>query len=95
MHTRRDWTSAEIADLVRDYITKEFLYDRPDIQFDDRFPLVAEGLIDSIRIFRLVSYLEATFGFTISPRDITRRNFETVEAIVALVTAGLAPAGSD
>lgn len=83
------WTTDETRGLLRDYITREFLYDRPDIQFDDACQLVEQGLIDSIRMFRLVSFLETTFGFTVAPQDITRRNFETVEAIGALVQAGL------
>lgn len=78
---------AEVAETVRMHLQREFLHERPDIRLDDDFPLVEEGLIDSIGIFRLVNFLETTFDFALDPQDISLANFGSIRAIARLVNS--------
>lgn len=49
--------------------------------------LLDSGLLDSASILELVSFLEERFGFVISDEELLPENFETINAIVELVTS--------
>ena len=53
------------------------------------FPLDASlletGLIDSIGFFRLVSFLEMSFGIRVPDDDLLADNFQTLEKIIAYI----------
>ena len=51
----------------------------------DSKSLVSEGLLDSLDIMKLIVELENTFDIEIDPEDVLSDNFESVDAIVALV----------
>ena len=53
------------------------------IDVDD--DLVETGLIDSLGIVRLITYICEEFGVQLSGDDVRMENFETVEAIEALI----------
>jgi acyl carrier protein len=43
--------------------------------------LLAQGIIDSMGILSLVSFMEARFGIKASDDDMVPENFETLEAL--------------
>lgn len=47
--------------------------------------LMSEGILDSLDIMNLIMTLESEFDIEIDPEDVLSENFESVEAIVALV----------
>lgn len=47
--------------------------------------LLDSGLIDSAGLFELVAFLEERFGVVIADEELVPENFETIDAIVALV----------
>ncbi len=51
--------------------------------------LTESGIVDSLAIFRLVSFLEETFGVRIADDEIINENFASVDAIDKMVTAKL------
>jgi len=76
-----------VAETIRSHLQQEFLHDRPDVRLDDDFPLVEEGLIDSIGIFRLVNFLESTFDVALAPQDINLANFGSIRTIARMVNS--------
>lgn len=76
----------QIANAIKQYITETILYDRPGIQLTNHFPLLEQGLIDSIQLLNLVLFLQERFGVTVKPEEMVPENFATIEALVALVT---------
>jgi acyl carrier protein len=77
----------DIGRLIKDYISRQFLFDKPAVILTDDVPLIEQGIIDSLGIFLLVSFLEQQFAVKIHPEDVVLENFETIEAIVRLVEA--------
>ena len=74
----------EMSDMkqkVKDYIIREFSADNPQITLDDEESLIKEGLIDSLGLFLLISFLEKEFQIKVGQEDIVLENFETVTAI--------------
>lgn len=58
---------------------------RPDIEDIETTELVTEGLLDSFDIVTLVAEFDKAFGISIDGADITPTNFNTVDAIVAML----------
>lgn len=70
---------------------------------DEQFPgagaaqfgqsLLESGLIDSIGVLALVTWLEEHFGFVIDDADVLPENLDSVGALVAFVERKCAEAG--
>ncbi len=65
--------------LLLDYIRDELLDDAEDIAADDN--LLADGMVDSLGMLRLMDFIERTFALTVPPEDFTIENFRTIEIL--------------
>lgn len=81
MSMSQNYTEQQIKDIVRDYIQKEFMYDMPDSVLSNDTLLVEEGIIDSLGIFRLISFLQEQFELIVEPEDVVIEHFESINAI--------------
>lgn len=59
---------------------------RPDVDFEDNKELVDSGELDSFDIVTLVGELCDAYDIKIGADEIVPENFNSVEAIMALVT---------
>ena len=57
----------------------------PDVDFESETALVDDGLLDSFAILSLVGELEDTYDIRITPKELIPVNFNSAEAIFALV----------
>jgi acyl carrier protein len=51
--------------------------------------IIAEGLIDSLGIFKLIAYVEEAFAVTIEPDEVLLENFQTLRALRNLIVKKL------
>lgn len=72
---------------IKDFLTREVLSNKNIGAVGDTDNLIEMGVIDSLSILSLVSYLEKEFGIKIDDMDLMPDNFETIESICALVRA--------
>ncbi|MGH9494304.1 MAG: acyl carrier protein [Candidatus Sulfotelmatobacter sp.] len=79
--------SADVKDRVREYVLEEFAKAKGIDSITDDESLTKNGVIDSMGIFRLVAFLEETFGVRVGDEEITHDNLESVDAIEKLVLA--------
>lgn len=49
--------------------------------------LLLSGLVDSLGVMRLVSFIESTFGLQVPASDLKLKNFQTISAIVTYLEA--------
>jgi len=70
----------QIREFVQDVATTKGVS-----SFTDEESLLDNGVVDSMSIFRLVSFLEDTFRLRIADEDIVSENFETIEVIEQFV----------
>ena len=75
----------ELERRIRDYVTTELLYDRDAGSLGDDDSLLGPGLLDSVGILRLVSWLGEEFGVDIPDEDVVPDNIETVKRLADLV----------
>lgn len=77
--------SDNIEQVLKNHIREEFMFDRGDEPLDSDLPLIQEGIIDSLAIFMLISFVEEQFNVKIQPEDVILDNFESIDAIKALI----------
>jgi acyl carrier protein len=75
----------EVKDQIRQYVLEEFAKTKGINQITDQEVLTKNGIIDSMGIFRLVSFLEDTFNIRVGDEEITHDNLECIDAIERLV----------
>ncbi len=78
-------THSEITQALKRYIIETFLYGKPDFKLTDDLELFEERIIDSMGIFRLITFMNETFGIVIQPDKIVIENFRTIADITKLV----------
>ena len=51
--------------------------------------IIGEGLVDSLRIFKLIAFVEEKFTVTIEPDEVLLENFQTLRALRNLIVKKL------
>lgn len=59
----------------------------PGVDFEHETALIDDGLVDSLDIVTIVTELMSTFDVEITVDDLQPENFNSVDAIVALIEA--------
>jgi methoxymalonate biosynthesis acyl carrier protein len=69
---------------IRAFITDQIVKSKDVVLTDDRH-LIRDGLINSIDVMRLITFMTERFGLTLKEDDFNLENFETLASIYALV----------
>lgn len=84
----------EIQERLTEFVASELATrgDGRSVGLDDG--LLAEGIIDSMGVMQLVSFVEEALGAVVDDEDIVPENFESLRALTRLVVANRAGAPS-
>ncbi|MFZ0297086.1 MAG: acyl carrier protein [Candidatus Sulfotelmatobacter sp.] len=85
----------EIKSAVRQFIAENVLLAVHQTTIEDATPLVTGGLIDSIGMIGLVTFLEARFKVEFVPREINVHSLDTLDQIEELIQKKLAGQKTD
>jgi acyl carrier protein len=77
--------SVGFMDTIRRFVLEDLAAGTEFTTVGDSDSLVANGLIDSLGIFKLVAFLEEAFGIRIADDEILQENFRSIEAIATFV----------
>lgn len=82
-----------VREFLRDHVAQREASET--VTVDDS--LLDSGLLDSAGLFELVSFLEVRLGVAITDEELVPENFETINAIDALLSPkiGVADTGGD
>lgn len=58
---------------------------RPDVDFANETGLIDRGVLDSLDIMEIVAEIGDAFGVTLSPADIVPENFNSAQALWAMI----------
>jgi acyl carrier protein len=75
----------EIAELIHDFILREFLPGEDPGELTERTPLITGGVLDSISTLKLVTFLEDRFGITVEAYEAGVDRLDTIHQIAELV----------
>jgi acyl carrier protein len=82
---------SEARDSIREYLALHS--DCPVEEIDASRSLFDDGILDSLGLLELTSFLGERFGIVLQTSDVVADNFKTVETIVSLVDAKLGAPG--
>lgn len=57
----------------------------PEVDFENTSDLVDDGILDSLDIVALVTEIDAEMGVSIPAEEIVPENFNSVQALMALI----------
>jgi acyl carrier protein len=71
----------QVRDRVRQFIKDTFLVD--EVGDDDSF--LANGIIDSLGVMQLVTFVESEYGVRVADTDLIPDNFDSIARVAAYV----------
>jgi acyl carrier protein len=75
-----DLAAVGIRDRLRRFITNELLFEQ-SLALNDDDDLLLSGLVDSLGVVRLVTFIETEFHVVVPPEDVVLENFQTLTAM--------------
>jgi acyl carrier protein len=82
----------EIATNIRTYIAQNILFSGDDYPYPDEASFLDEGIVDSMNVLELVSFVEDQYGIKVADSDIVPDNFDSVSKLAEFVQVKKAPA---
>jgi acyl carrier protein len=73
----------EIQDVLRNYIINEGLDNQIPEGFNDDYDLIDNGIMDSLFMMNLVTYLEQQHQVEFGMNDMVPKNFKSINALAA------------
>jgi len=73
-----------IEDQLRVFIADETHLDGGVVLTDD-YPLIERGVVDSMGILNIVSFVESEFGIEVRDDELLQGNFGTISSIARLI----------
>jgi acyl carrier protein len=71
----------DIKTTVKTFILNEYLPGEDPVALTDATPLMTTGILDSIAVLKIVTFLEGQFGITIAPHEAVVENLNTLSDI--------------
>jgi len=78
-------TSDNIELSIREFIAHNILFNEQGFPYPDEASFLTEGIIDSIGVMELVSFVGDRFKIEVDPQDITPDNFDSVRRLADYV----------
>lgn len=78
-------TESEILATLRQYIQDNFLYMKPGFVLGDDDSLLRKGVVDSMGVLEVLSFLDETFGVNPADNEVTEANLGTLRAMAGFV----------
>ena len=75
----------EINAQIRDFIAHSLLFSDNGFGYDDNDSFLQEGIVDSVGVMDLVSFVEETFAVTVDDHEIIPDNFDSVNKLAHYV----------
>jgi acyl carrier protein len=77
----------DIKSTVKKFILSEYLPGEDPAALTDTTPLMTTGILDSIAVLKVVTFLENQFGIIIQPHEAVIENLNTLSDIERFVVS--------
>ncbi|MCL4788722.1 MAG: acyl carrier protein [Verrucomicrobia bacterium] len=74
-----------IESKIKEYIATNLLFSPEGFAYPDDASFLKEGIIDSIGVMELVSFVQSTFKIEVNQAEVTPDNFDSVARLAAFV----------
>lgn len=76
-----------MKDKLLNYIQQDLIGKRQSVTVSADDNLLTSGLIDSMGVMKLITFIEKEFGVKVPPQDMVIENFMSVNAISEYLTS--------
>jgi acyl carrier protein len=73
------------AQIIKQYVLDEFLPDVDAGELDDDYNLLDGGVIDSLAVLKVLSWLEKRFEISMDDVDLSPADFRSITAMTSFV----------
>jgi acyl carrier protein len=84
-------TATDRDRIIRSFIVEQYLPDVDPSVITAERDLLGDGIIDSLGLLKLISWVEDMFDVTVSDDDLDPDNFRSIAAIERYVAGSSAP----
>jgi len=70
---------------IKEYIAKNILFSDNGFPYEESASFLEEGIVDSVGIMELVSFVEDSFGVSVADTDVTPENFDSISRLSAYI----------
>ena len=81
----------DIKTTMKTFILNEYLPGEDPAALTDATPLMTTGILDSIAVLKVVTFLENQFGITIEPHEAVVEHLNTLSDMAQLVISKKSP----
>lgn len=75
----------DVKEQIRNYIAENFLFSSNGFTLDDEESFLEAGVVDSLGVVELVSFVEENFNVQVPDDDIVPDNFDSVDNLAAYI----------
>jgi len=76
----------QYAEDIKQFIIRDILSNEDYVELNFQDNLIMTGIIDSVGIQSLISFLESKYNIEIEDQDILPENFENIDAICSFIS---------
>jgi len=80
-----EWSRPKIERELRSFLVDELFYDAERGAIPGDLPLQEAGVIDSMGMLRLVTFIEETFGIEVLDGEVVPEHFRSLDDIISFV----------
>lgn len=84
---------AQIEQEVRQFVVDNFLFGEDEHNLSNEDSFLGKGIVDSMGILTLVSFVQGRYGFEVPDQDLIPENWDSVALISAYVQNRVGVAG--
>lgn len=74
-----------IEPRIREFIAANLLFSPDGFSYADDTSFLQEGIIDSLGVMELVTFVQTTFGVAVAQHEVTPAHFDSVTKLAAFV----------
>lgn len=78
-----------VTQELRSFISRNFLFSDKGFRYADDASFLQEGIIDSLGIIELVTFVEKEFGISVADHELLPSNFDSVSKLSAFISSKL------
>jgi acyl carrier protein len=78
-------TWMDVESTLKDFIKENFLACKGQTEISNEDMLLDTGLVDSVGVFELISFIGRTFGIELDDTEIVPENFESINRLAAFI----------
>ena len=80
----------EIEPKIRAYIAENLLFSDNGFPYSDDTSFLQEGIVDSIGVMEVVTFIEGTFNITVDDHELIPDNLDSVAQLANFIRTKLA-----